>query len=309
MIVKTDETGASSSTQFTLPLVGSLTYNFNIDWGDGNTETVTSSTSPTHTYASAGTYNIRITENTAGGFPSLRFDNGGDRYKLLYINNWGNNTWTTMEKSFRGCGNMQLTAADLPVTGGVTAFQYSFGGCKSITSFPQMNMSSATSVRDMFWQCNNLVVLPLLPTGNVTNWENFVRGCSSLASFPQLDTSSGTNFRGYVRDCSSLTSFPLIDTSSGTDFFWSFHGTTGLSGGDFPLLNFGSASGSTALEKALPAPSLSSYSALLIDIANKNANSGILLSNQGNWNTSANTARDLLIARGWTFAGSGVYTP
>ncbi|MGE8342849.1 MAG: hypothetical protein ACN6OI_17610 [Flavobacterium sp.] len=34
-------TGSSAATQVKLPLVSSGTYNFIIDWGDGNTNTIT----------------------------------------------------------------------------------------------------------------------------------------------------------------------------------------------------------------------------------------------------------------------------
>ena len=306
LVVKTDETGTSNNDQFTLPLLGSSSYNFDVDWGDGNSETITTSSSPTHTYGSSGTYNVRITENVVGGFPTIKFNNGGDRYKLLHINNWGDNTWATMNYSFRGCGNMTITASDLPVTGGVTNFDYAFSGCSSIKRFPLVDTSSATSLRDMFFQCNSLVEVALLNTSNVTNFENCFRGCNSLASLPLLDTSSGTNFRSFIRDCSSLTTMPLIDTSSGTDFNWMCSGTAGLSGTDFPLLNFGSASGAASLVRALPSPSLSSYSALLVDIASKNLNTGITLTYGGDYNTSGNTARDTLVGRGWTITGSYV---
>jgi len=43
MSVKTDNTsaGSTTATQFKLPLPASGTYNFSVDWGDGNSDTIT----------------------------------------------------------------------------------------------------------------------------------------------------------------------------------------------------------------------------------------------------------------------------
>ncbi len=108
--IKTDNSGTSSSNQFKIPLSGGLTYSANIDWGDGNTTTQTTDVSPTHTYASPGTYQISI----SGTFPSIQFANGGDKLKLLSIDNWGNITWTLLVAAFYGCTNMIGTYSDIP---------------------------------------------------------------------------------------------------------------------------------------------------------------------------------------------------
>jgi hypothetical protein len=54
----------SAGQNFTLPIsdYGALTPNFSVSWGDGNSDTITSSTQAQriHTYASAGTYTISI---------------------------------------------------------------------------------------------------------------------------------------------------------------------------------------------------------------------------------------------------------
>ena len=56
--------GSSTSTQIQLPLESSGTYNFVVDWGDGNTDTITAwnQAETLHTYASSGTYTITILE-------------------------------------------------------------------------------------------------------------------------------------------------------------------------------------------------------------------------------------------------------
>jgi surface protein len=108
---KTDNTGVSTSTQFKLPLTTSTGLNIVVDWGDAATSTITSHTDPavTHTYASAGTYSISIT----GTLPGFKFNNAGDKQKILNISNWGVLDITT-NGAFGGCNNLTCTATDAP---------------------------------------------------------------------------------------------------------------------------------------------------------------------------------------------------
>jgi hypothetical protein len=70
--VKTDNAGTSSSTQFTIPTFFSGPYNYNVDCdNDGINEATGVTGSYTCNYVSAGTYTIRIKDNTGvgTGFP------------------------------------------------------------------------------------------------------------------------------------------------------------------------------------------------------------------------------------------------
>jgi len=79
--------GSSNTTQITLPLESSGVYNFVVDWGDGSSSTITTydSANNTHNYTSAGNYTLNIT----GTIQGWTFSNGGDRLKILDIQNWG----------------------------------------------------------------------------------------------------------------------------------------------------------------------------------------------------------------------------
>ena len=103
---------------FTL-LTQTGTYNATIDWGDGTSSTHTTG-NPTHTYASAGQYQIKIT----GQYNGLNINNNAtERDKLIAVNAWGNVGFTSFERAFQGCSNL----VSLP-NGGIT-------GAENVTNF------------------------------------------------------------------------------------------------------------------------------------------------------------------------------
>jgi surface protein len=81
-------TGSTSANQFKLPLLPGGAYNFRVSWGDGTESIVTSydDVDATHTYSSSGEYTVSV----YGQLHGFRFDNTGDRLKLLDISQWGN---------------------------------------------------------------------------------------------------------------------------------------------------------------------------------------------------------------------------
>lgn len=147
ILVKTDNAGTSASDQFTIPtgpFVGS--YNYDVDWGDGTTDTGVT-TSITHTFlGGAGTYTIKI----SGVFPKIWFDNGGDKEKLLEVQNWGTILWQRMDRSFFGCRNMTITATDTPDFSALTdgTFDLMFYNCDSLNgnNLSNWNTSGFTSL-------------------------------------------------------------------------------------------------------------------------------------------------------------------
>ena len=86
--VKTDNSGSSSATQFTIPTYPGETYNYNVDCdNDGSNEIDGATGVYTCSYATAGTYTVRIQDNSSSGtgFPRIYFNDGGDKQKLLTI--------------------------------------------------------------------------------------------------------------------------------------------------------------------------------------------------------------------------------
>ena len=239
LVVQTDVTVFYSSNdhQFTLPLYPGYDYDATVAWGDGTTSELTSDTSPTHTYASIGTYAVKITEHIPGGFPAIRFDNATDGYKVRELSNWGDVHWATFNGAFSYCSNMQITAADSATarTGGVSDFTNAWYECRTMTDFPLIDTGSATTLAGAWRGCDHLTSFPRLDTVRVTNLASTWHECSSLTAFPLLDTHAVTSFYDTWNECSGLTHFPLLDSSAVIDFSLAWNFCSSLV--DFPRLD------------------------------------------------------------------------
>jgi surface protein len=147
ILVKTDNSGTSTSTQFTIP-ANAGTYS--VDWGDGTTSTGLTG-AQTHTYPAAGQYVIRM-----DGITHYYTNNADDKLKLLDVQNWGDEAWTSMENAYRGCSNMIMSATDAPDLSGVTNMFQIF---RNATSFNQpighWNVSSVTNMQGAFYSATS----------------------------------------------------------------------------------------------------------------------------------------------------------
>ena len=110
--VKTDNSGTSNTDQFTLPLTDNGAVDIVVDWGDGTIDTITAFDQPekTHTYPSAGTYEIKI----IGTLQGFIFSNTGDKSKMLDIKKWGIFD-VNFTRTFKGCNNLTQSATDTPI--------------------------------------------------------------------------------------------------------------------------------------------------------------------------------------------------
>ena len=168
---------------FTL-LTQTGTYNATIDWGDGTSSTHTTG-SPTHTYASAGQYQISIT----GQYNGLRIDgNVTQGSKLIAVNAWGNVGFTSFNNAFRSCENL-VSLPNGSITGAenVKSFYRCFYDCKSLTAIPVdlfRYCVNVTNFADCFYYCTSLETIPLdlfRYNINVTTFEYCFRNCKNLA--------------------------------------------------------------------------------------------------------------------------------
>jgi len=150
MSVNTSVTGGageSSAVEFVVPTntVGFPDgYNYSVDCdNDGLNEATEVRGNYTCEYNIEGLYSIAI----EGNFPQIYFNQEGDKNKITSIDQWGNNEWKAMNKSFRGCTNLAGQATDSPNLGAVRSMDTMFNGA---SSFDQ-NISA--------WDVSNIIYM------------------------------------------------------------------------------------------------------------------------------------------------------
>jgi hypothetical protein len=214
--VDTTQAGSASDT-FVLPL-HSGTTSMTVYWGDGNSDVITTYNQAelTHVYASSGTYQISLD----GAVSGIRFAGAGDRLKILSIDNWGTNQWSTMQFAFYGCSNMVGTYTDSPDTSLVTNMYFSFSGCSSFNSPLTFDCSAVTTMYQMFLGCSSFNSdIEFTNMSNVLDMRNMFYANTVLNSNIILaDTSNVTQMSGMFQGCPVFNQPLNLDTSNATSF-------------------------------------------------------------------------------------------
>jgi hypothetical protein len=171
--VNTATAGYSGSNQFQLPFVSVGFTAVDVDWGDGNTTTVTSLVQAQlrHTYASSGIYTIKI----SGVVNAFQFAGTGDKNKINVVSNCGQLNLNTA-LAFNGCTNLTWTATDAP-TINTTTLAGTFRDCPAFD-------------------------------GNINNWD--VSGVSNFFAFLYLSNSFTGPLDGW--DIGSATNLSFFGT-------------------------------------------------------------------------------------------------
>ncbi|UNY97931.1 BspA family leucine-rich repeat surface protein [Zhouia spongiae] len=141
--------GSSAVNEITIPTNPAYTYSYTVDWGDGNIDSnVTGDI--THTYASQGTYTVKID----GTFPAIYFNNAGDVNKIIEILSWGTIQWQSMENAFYGCENINFDAITPPDLSQVTSLQNAFRDCSLFNGIMNdWDVSTITNISGLFMNC------------------------------------------------------------------------------------------------------------------------------------------------------------
>jgi surface protein len=190
-------TGSSNSDQFQLPLVSSLPLNAVVDWGDGNTDTITTfdQAETLHTYASSGSYTISITGNLSG----WSFNNTGDKLKILNINSWGVLN-ISVPNGFYECTNLTCSATDVPTISSTDLSNY-FRSCIYFNgAIGNWDTSLVTNMNRMFRSAN--VFNQDIGSWNVSSVTIMFETLRNAFAFNQdigaWDVSNVTNFGGFM---------------------------------------------------------------------------------------------------------------
>ncbi|CAM1354020.1 BspA family leucine-rich repeat surface protein [Tenacibaculum insulae] len=167
----------SANESITIPTTGAG-YDYYVDWGDGTVESGFTGNA-THSYATAGTYIVKIW----GDFPRIYFNNNADADKILTVEQWGNISWTSMENAFNDCDQLKITATDAPDLSKVTSFKNIFRVCRSLSNedLSHWDVSNITNMGFAFYVSSF--------NGNISAWDvgsvsNFI-GMFSISQFNQ----------------------------------------------------------------------------------------------------------------------------
>jgi len=145
------DTELDTGTTVTLPLNG--TVNVTVDWGDGNTEAVTTTGLKEHTYASEGEYTVQI-----------------------------NGTLTTF--GFYNWPNLKLKRVTSFGEIGITVLFYAFSKANNLIQLPTVIPSSIISLLGTFYQ-NTTFNLSEITNWNVSNITQFTSCFNGASVFNQ----------------------------------------------------------------------------------------------------------------------------
>jgi surface protein len=170
LVLVFDTSKQTANLQVSVPLNG--TVNCTIDWGDGTSETHTTTGFKTHTYATAGIYTVRI----SGTMTQLNYGTSSlnNKPKLVRCLSFGNVGLTSLQNAFRRCANLIEVPPTVPAAvtnmsgmfASATAFNQNIGGWNtaavtdmsgmfaSATAFNQniggWNTAAVTNMNSMF---------------------------------------------------------------------------------------------------------------------------------------------------------------
>ncbi len=172
--ITTWQTTAANET-ITIPTAAGETYNYTVDWGDGSTPTVETGNA-THIYTTSGIHTVSI----SGVFPRIYFNNIGDKDKILTIEQWGDQVWTSMESAFYGCSNLNITnpSIDTPDLSNLTNCFQAFDNATSFNGdITNWNVSTVENMQDMFKGATTFNQnVSIWDTSNVTNMQGMFSG-------------------------------------------------------------------------------------------------------------------------------------
>ncbi len=181
-----------------------FTMDYDVDWGDGSSDSNVTTEDKTHTYVDAGTYQVVITNQ----FGSLNMNraNATERSYLTNMVQWGtDNIWSSLYRMFYGCELMEYTVTDFPnLTALVekTDAREMFYGCDSVVNLDLSNWTNTANITFLYYTFGQMNALKIL---NLTGWDvsnvtfaydmcnnagDLVDGCEFI--MPDLEWDGGT---------------------------------------------------------------------------------------------------------------------
>ena len=175
---KTDNSGSSNDNQITLPLI-SGTVNMLVEWGDGTSDTITAynQSAVTHTYPQPGTYTVRC----SGDCGSWRFDNSGDKDKIITVKSYGDFQIKEIA-TFDGCNNLtKVEMYNKNISGANIALAAAFRDCINLEEVFISNVSNSISLSQLFSGCDKFnSSVSHWDTSNTTSTSQLFSNCNNF---------------------------------------------------------------------------------------------------------------------------------
>jgi len=302
--------GSSLNTQFMMPLVSSGSYNATVNWGDGSSDTITSYNQQevTHTYSSAGQYEISI-EGTLQGW---QFNNAGDRLKMLDIKQYGVLDLST-SAAFYGCTNLDSSATDAPTISS-TSFYRMFRDCTNFNgAIGNWDVSNVTNLRDCFYNATTFnKPLNSWNVSSVTSLQSTFQNCSSFdQDLNSWDTSNVETMYGVFLSARQFNGdIYSWDTTNVENMSYMFYNSD-LFDQSLAAWNIGNVTNFSSFMQNASGLSTTNYDATLIAWALQPLNTGLSINFGGSQFTeSAYASRFSLINDdSWTIVDGGIFNP
>jgi len=302
--------GSSLNTQFMMPLVSGGSYNATVNWGDGSSDTITSynQAEVTHTYTSAGQYEISI-EGTLQGW---QFNNAGDRLKMLDVKQWGVLDLST-SAAFYGCTNLDASATDAP-TVSTTNFSIMFRDCTNFNgAIGNWDITNVTNLQQCFFSCSSFnKSLDNWNVSNVTRMDYLFYNCISFdQDLNSWDTSNVENMFLTFANCQQFNGDIYSWDTTNVENMSNMLNNCDLFDQSLAAWNIGNVTNFTNFMQNATGLSTSNYDATLIAWEAGGHDNDISINFGGSQFTeSAYAARFSLIEDdGWTIVDGGIFDP
>lgn len=216
---------------------GTTAVNCVVDWGDGNSETVTVN-APTHVYEQEGIYEVSVTGTVTRLNSNNPVFNSGDAIMRDYITavkQWGTTGLTSMYNAFWHCTKLRSIPADTQESfRAIVTFENAFEQCSALEALPEGLFSSGSQVESFsntFCQCTSLISLPenlFASCRKVTDFFRTFWKCTSLESIGKgifADCTEAVDFSQCFYTCTALTTIPVSifdDCRKATGFKFTF---------------------------------------------------------------------------------------
>ena len=97
-----------------------------------------------------------------------------------------------------------------------------FERCVNLVSVETLNTDNATSMTRMFSGCSNLTEISFTNTNKVTDMSAIFANCTKLKKLPELNTGIVTSINAAFSNCTSITVIPNLDVNKVTNMGYTF---------------------------------------------------------------------------------------